>query len=145
MRFMIIVKSNPQIEAGQMPTEAQLANMTTYNEEMLKAGVFLAGEGLHPSAKGARIRFQDGEPVITDGPFAEAKEVIAGFTMIEVASKEEALEWIKKWPHTPEDGEYDLELRQVFAPEDFGEEFTPELREREERMRAEAERNAARG
>lgn len=145
MRFMIIVKSNPEIEAGQMPTETQLANMTTYNEEMLKSGVFLAGEGLHPTAKGARIRFQDGEPVITDGPFAEAKEIIAGFTVIEVASKEEALEWIKKWPHAPEDGDFDLELRQVFAPEDFGEEFTPELREREERMRAEAERNAARG
>ncbi|HET7277096.1 MAG TPA: YciI family protein [Dermatophilaceae bacterium] len=145
MRFMIIVKSNRDIEAGKMPTEAQLANMTAYNEEMLKAGVFLTGEGLHPTAKGARIRFREGEPIITDGPFAEAKEIIAGFTMIEVASKEEALEWIKKWPHTPEDGEFDLELRQVFAPEDFGEEYTPELREREERMRAEAERNAAGG
>jgi hypothetical protein len=144
MRFMIIVKSNPDIEAGKMPTEAQLANMTAYNEELLKAGVFLTGEGLHPTAKGARIQFRDGEPAITDGPFAEAKEVIAGFTMIEVASKEEAIEWIKKWPHAPEDGEFDLELRQVFESEDFGEEFTPELREREERIR-EAERNAARG
>lgn len=145
MRFMIIVKSNPAVEAGQMPTEQQLANMTAYNEEMLRAGVFLTGEGLHPTSKGSRIQFRDGEAVFTDGPFAEAKEVVAGFTIIEVASKEEAIEWVKKWPHAPEDGDFDLELRQVFAPEDFGEEFTPELREREERMRAEAERNAARG
>ena len=145
MRFMIIVKGNAEYEAGAMPTEQQLANMTAYNEEMLAAGVFLTGEGLHPSSKGVRIHVEDGEQTFTDGPFAETKELIAGFTLIEVASREEAVEWVKKWPHAPEDGEFDLELRQVFSAEDFGEEFTPELQEREARMREQAERNAARG
>lgn len=145
MRFMIIVKGNADYEAGAMPTEQQLANMTAYNEEMLAAGVFLTGEGLHPSSKGVRIHVEDGAQTFTDGPFAETKELIAGFTLLEVASREEAVEWVKKWPHAPEDGEFDLELRQVFSAEDFGEEFTPELQEREARMREQAERNAARG
>ena len=146
MRFMIIVPATPESEAGAMPTEQQLADMTAYNEELLKAGVLVAGEGLHPTSRGARLTYTpDGEVRVTDGPFAEAKELIAGFTIIDVSSKEEAIEWLKKWPRSSLDGEFTLELRQVFADEDFGEEFTPELREREARMREEAARNAAQG
>jgi len=145
MRFVIFVKGNTDYEAGAMPSEAQLKNMTDYNEQLIKSGVFLAGEGLHPTAKGAKIRFSDGEMQVTDGPFAEAKEIVAGFTIIDVASREEALEWLRKWPHASEDGEFDLELRQAFAPEDFGDEFTPELQAREAKLREAAERNAAQG
>jgi len=148
MRFMIIVpaSSDSDSEDGPAGTEQQFADMQAYNEEMLKAGVFIDGEGLHPSAKGARVSMQDGEWVVTDGPFAEAKELIAGFTIIEVSSREEALEWVKKWPVScaPEPGQA-LELRQVLSPEDLGDAFTPELREREEQMRAEAARMAAQG
>ncbi|MFC7597883.1 YciI family protein [Terrabacter sp. GCM10028922] len=146
MRFMIIVPASPDSEQGSTGTEQQFADMTAYNEEMLKAGVFVDGQGLHPTAKGARVTWEDGDWVVTDGPFAEAKELIAGFTIIDVSSREEALEWLKKWPVScvPDPGQA-LELRQVYAPEDFGDEFTPELREREEKMRAEAARNAARG
>jgi hypothetical protein len=131
MRFMIIRKADADTEAGVMPTEEQLAAMTAYNEELLRAGVLLAGEGLHPSAAGARITFRGGTPTIVDGPFTEAKELIAGFTMIEVRSREEAIEWVKRWP----EADAELELRRVFADEDFGEAFTPELREAEQRMR----------
>jgi hypothetical protein len=131
MRFMIIRKADADTEAGVMPTEEQIATMTAYNEELLKAGVLLAGEGLHPSAKGARIVFRGGTPTVIDGPFTEAKELIAGFTMIEVSSREEALEWVKRWP----EADVELELRQVFSDEDFGEAFTPELREKEQAMR----------
>lgn len=146
MRFMIIVHGDAAYEAGAMPTEQQLADMTAYNEELLKAGVLVAGEGLHPSSKGARLTYTpDDEVRVTDGPFAEAKELIAGFTMIDVSSKEEAIEWLKKWPRSSFDGEFTLTLRQVFAEEDFGDEFTPELREREARMREEAARSAAQG
>jgi hypothetical protein len=145
MRFMIIVKGNAQTEAGELPTEQQLANMTAYNEELLRAGVFLAGEGLKDSSSGMRVTIKDGEQTFTDGPFAEAKELIAGFTLIEVASREEAVEWVKKWPHAPEDGDFELEIRQVMEADDLGEAFTPELREREDAMRREAERNAAQG
>jgi hypothetical protein len=133
MRFMIIRKADADTEAGVLPTEEQLAAMTAYNEEMLRAGVLLAGEGLHPSAKGARAVFRDGTPTVTDGPFTEAKELIAGFTMIQVRSREEAIEWVKRWPET----DVELELRQVFAEEDFGEALTPELRAKEQRMRDE--------
>ncbi len=146
MRFMIIVPASPDSEQGSMGTEQQFADMQSYNEEMLKAGVFFDGQGLQPTNKGARLTWESGDWVVTDGPFAEAKELIAGFTIIDVSSRDEALEWLKRWPAScvPDPGQY-LELRQVFSPEDFGDEFTPELREREERMREEAARNAARG
>jgi hypothetical protein len=120
-----------------MPEEKLFSAMMKYNEEMGKAGVLLTGEGLHPSSKAARIKFSGGKPRIVDGPFAEAKELIAGFTMIEVKSREEAIEWVKRWPPLDGDGEVELELRQVFEAADFGAEFTPELREVEERLRAE--------
>ncbi len=132
MRFMMLVKASPESEAGVMPSEEILTEMGNYNEELVKAGVLLAGEGLHPSAKGARIRYAGKERTVVDGPFAEAKELIAGFWLIQVKSKEEALEWAKRVPF--QDGE--VELRQVFEAEDFGPEFTPELREQEERQRA---------
>lgn len=146
MRFMIIVPSTPTIEQGGAGTEQQYADMQAYNEQMLRAGVFVDGEGLHPSSKGARAAWQDGEWVVTDGPFTESKELVAGFTILDVSSREEALEWLRRWPVScaPEPG-HALELRQIMRAEDFGDELTPELREREERMRAEAARNAARG
>jgi hypothetical protein len=137
MRFMIIRKADEQTEAGVMPGEELLTAMGQYMEDLVKAGVLLAGEGLHPSSKGSRIRFSGGKPTVTDGPFAEAKELIAGFTLIQVKSRDEALEWVKRWPAQDGDGAAELELRQVFEAEDFGEEFTPELREAEERLRAE--------
>ena len=137
MRFMIIRKADEQTEAGVMPGEALLTAMGSYMGDLAKAGVLLAGEGLQPSSKGSRIRFSAGKPVVTDGPFAEAKELIAGFTLIEVSSREEALEWVKRWPAEDGDGAVELELRQVFEADDFGPEFTPELREAEERIRAE--------
>jgi hypothetical protein len=136
MRFMIIRKADRDTEAGTMPSQELLADMIRYNEELLKAGVLLAGEGLQPSSKGARIKFSRGKPTITDGPFTEAKELIAGFTMIQARSKEEALEWVKRWPSSDGNGEAELELRQVFEADDFGTEFTPELRAQEERQRA---------
>jgi hypothetical protein len=137
MRFMIIRKADKDTEAGCLPKEGLLAAMLKYHEDLGKAGVLLQGEGLQPSAKGTRVKFHadsDGKPTVTDGPFTETKELIAGFTMIQVRSKEEALEWVKRWP--VEDGDVELELRQVFEAEDFGPEFTPELREQEERLRA---------
>jgi hypothetical protein len=135
MRFMIIRKADRDTEAGVLPDEKLLAAMTAYNEELVKAGVMLAGEGLHPSARGARMTFQNGKPVVVDGPFAETKELIAGFTLIQVKSREEALEWLKRWPTEDGHGHVELELRQVFEMEDFGEAFTPELRAQEERQR----------
>jgi hypothetical protein len=133
MRFMVIVKASEATENGEMPTEHELAEMGAYNEELVKAGIMLAGEGLHPSSKGARVRFDsDGGASVIDGPFAETKELVAGFWILEVSSREEVLEWVKKAPFR--DGE--LEVRQVFAAEDFGAEFTPELREQEDRHRA---------
>jgi hypothetical protein len=137
MRFMIIRKADRKTEAGVMPSQELLAAMGKYMEELVKAGVLLAGEGLQPTSKGARIRFSGGKPTVTDGPFAEARELIAGFTLIQVKSREEALEWVRRWPPLDGDGSAELELRQVFEAEDFGAEFTPELREAEERMRAE--------
>lgn len=133
MRFMVIVKANQDTEAGVMPKEAMLAAMGKYNEELVKAGVMLAGEGLHPSSKGVRVSFgAGGKRAVVDGPFAETKELIAGFWLWQVRSKEEAIEWIKRAPF--EDGDV-IEIRQVFEAEDFGAELTPELREQEERLR----------
>ncbi|MGH3517971.1 MAG: YciI family protein [Haloechinothrix sp.] len=138
MRYMVIVKADQKSEAGVMPSEQVLTEMGNYNEELVKAGVMLAGEGLHASSKGARVRFSgDGTTTVTDGPFAETKELIAGFWLIQVKSKEEALEWVKRVPN-PEGEEFEIELRQVFEADDFGDEFTPELREQEERLRAQS-------
>ncbi len=132
MRFMVIVKANKDSEAGVMPSEKMLTEMGKFNEELAKAGVMLAGDGLHPSSKGARVKFSGGKRIVTDGPFAETKELIAGFWLWQVKSKEEAIEWLKRAPF--EDTE--VEIRQLFEAEDFGDEFTPELREQEERVRA---------
>ena len=136
MRFMMIVKANQESEAGILPTEKELADMAKFNEEMVKAGVLLAAEGLHASSKGARISFSGRKRIVTDGPFAETKELIAGFWLWQVGSMEEAIEWLKRAPF---DGGTELEIRQVFEAEDFGAEFTPELREQEERLRAQVE------
>ena len=141
MRVMVIVKANEESEAGQMPSEELLAAMGKYNEELAKAGVMLAGEGLHPSSKGVRVRFSGAKRTIIDGPFTETKELIAGFWLIQAKSKEEAIEWVKRSPNPFPGEESEIEIRQVFEAEDFGEEFTPELREQEERLRAQAARN----
>jgi hypothetical protein len=136
---MIIVKANKDSEAGIMPDEKLLSEMGKYNEELVKAGIMLAGEGLHPSSKGARVRFSGRERTVIDGPFSETKELIAGFWLWQVKSKEEAIEWVKRCPN-PMAGESEIEIRQVFEAEDFGAEFTPELREQEERLRAQIEK-----
>ncbi|QBI20090.1 YciI family protein [Egibacter rhizosphaerae] len=139
MRFMIIRKADAATEAGELPTEDQMEAMTAYNEELLKAGVLAGGEGLQPSSKGARVTFSGGTPSVVDGPFTETKELIAGFTLIEVRSREEAIEWVKRWPES----DVELELRQVFAPEDFGDAYTPELEERETRMAEQLDERSA--
>ncbi|MDX6445460.1 MAG: hypothetical protein QOH71_2534 [Blastocatellia bacterium] len=133
MRFMVIVKANNDSEAGVMPTEKMLTEMGKFNEELVKAGVMQAADGLHPSSKGARVKFSEGKTTVIDGPFAETKELITGYWMWQVKSKDEAIEWLKRAPF--EDTE--VEIRQVFEAEDFGAEFTPELRKQEERLRAE--------
>jgi hypothetical protein len=138
MRFMIIVKASKESEAGEMPSTELLAAMGNYNEELVKAGVMLAGDGLHPTSKGARVRFDGKKRTVIDGPFAETKELIAGFWIWQVKSRDEAIEWLKRAPF---DGGTEIEVRQVFEAEDFGEEFTPELREQEARLMAEAARN----
>jgi hypothetical protein len=135
---MIIVKATKDSEAGVMPSEKLLTEMGKFNEELVKAGIMLAGEGLQPSSKGARVRFSGDKRTVIDGPFAETKELIAGFWLWQVKSKEEAIEWVKRCPN-PMKGESEIEIRQVFEAEDFGAEFTPELREQEERLRAQAE------
>jgi hypothetical protein len=135
MRFMVMVRADKNTEAGVMPSEKLLAEMGKYNEELVKAGIMLAGEGLHPSSKGARVRFSGGKRTVIDGPFTEAKELIAGFWLWQVRSLDEAIEWVKRCPN-PLEGESEIEIRQVFEAEDFGAEFTPELREQEERLRA---------
>ena len=135
MRFMVIVKATADSEAGVMPSEQLLAEMGAYNEELVKAGVMQAGEGLHPSRKGARVRFSGKSRTVVDGPFAETKELVAGFWLWNCASLQEAVEWVKRCPN-PMPGESEIEIRQVFEAEDFGAEFTPELREQEERLRA---------
>ena len=132
MRFMVIVKANKDSEAGVMPNEKMLADMGKFNEELAKAGVMLAGEGLHASSKGARVKFSGGKQVVIDGPFAETKELVAGFWLWQVKSLDEAIDWLKRAPF--EDTE--VEIRQVFEAADFGDEFTPELREQEERVRS---------
>ncbi len=131
MRFMVIVKANKDTEAGVLPSQEELAEMGKYNEELVKAGVMLAGEGLQASSKGARVKFSGKKRSVTDGPFSETKELIAGFWLWQVRSKEEAIEWLKRAPF--QEGE--VEIRQVFEAEDFGAEFTPELREQEDRLR----------
>ena len=133
MRFMVIVKADKQTEAGVMPSEQQLADMGRYNEELVKAGILLAGEGLHPTSKGKRVRFSGDKRTVIDGPFAETKELIAGFWLLQVKSWDEVVEWIKRAPMA----DTELEIRQIFEAEDFGAEFTPELREQEERLRDE--------
>ena len=140
MRFMLIVKSDDDAEAGQMPSEELLTAMGKYNEELVKAGVLLAGEGLHPSSKGARVRFSGQRRSVVDGPFPEAKQLIGGFWLIQVKSKEEAIEWVKRCPN-PTGDEAEIEIRQVFEAEDFGAELTPELREQEQRLRTQAARH----
>ena len=138
MRFMVIVKASKESEAGVMPSEKLLTDMGKFNEELANAGVMLAGEGLHPSSKGARVKFAEGQKTVIDGPFAETKELIAGFWLWKVNSLDEAIAWLKRAPF--EDTE--VEIRQVFEAEDFGAEFTPELREQEDRVRAQAEQTA---
>jgi hypothetical protein len=135
MRFMVIVKANKDSEAGVLPDKKILTEMGKYNEELSKAGVMLAGEGLQPSSKGVRVKFSGGKPTVIDGPFTETKELVAGFWLWQVKSKEEAIEWLKRAPFG---GGTEVELRQVFESEDFGAEFTPELRAQEERIRARA-------
>jgi len=135
---MILVKASKESEAGVMLSEQLLTEMGKFNEELVKAGVMLAGEGLHPSSKGARVRFSGGKRTVIDGPFAETKELIAGFWIWQVKSKEEAIEWVKRCPN-PHNEETEVEIRQVFEAEDFGAELTPELREQEERLRAQSE------
>ena len=131
MRFMIIRRADEETEAGVLPTEQQIADMMAYNEELVKAGVLLDGQGLQPSSTAVRISFRDGTPSLTDGPFSETKELIAGFTIIDVKSRDEALEWVKRWPEP----NVDLELRQLFEAPDFGDAFTPELQAKEAELR----------
>src|SRR5438105_15513852 len=138
MRFMVIVKADKNSEAGVLPDEKILGDMGKFNEELVKAGVMLAGEGLHPTSKGAKVRFNGGARTVIDGPFTEAKEIVAGYWVWECASREEALEWLKRAPF---DGGVEIELRQIFEADDFGEQLTPELREANERPRRQAAHN----
>jgi len=141
MRVMVMVKATRESEAGKMPGTELLAAMGKFNEELAKAGVMLAGEGLHPSAKGKRVRFSGPQRTVTDGPFAETKELVAGFWLWQVESMDEAVEWVRRCPN-PMEGDSEIEIRPLFEADDFGDEFTPELRAQEERVRAEAERAA---
>ncbi|WP_439638236.1 YciI family protein [Nevskia sp.] len=144
MRFMVIIKADADSEAGVMPSEQLLTEMGRYNEELVKAGVMLAGEGLHPSAKGARVRFNGSARTVIDGPFAETRELIAGFWLWQVRSKEEAIEWLKRCPTPMADG-CEVELRQVFEAADFGAELTPELQAQEDRLREQMARPSQAG
>jgi hypothetical protein len=141
MRFMVIRKADEETEAGALPTEALVTAMLKYNAEMVKAGVMLAGDGLKPSSKGARVKFSRGKPTVVDGPFAESKELIAGYSIIQVKSREEALEWLKRWPVEDANGNVELELRQLYEADDFGEEFTPAMRAWEDSLREQAKAN----
>ena len=145
MRVMVIVKSTNNSENGVMPTEKDLAAMGRYNEELVKAGIMLAGEGLHPSSKGKRVHFGGGKKRVVDGPFAESKELIAGYWLWQVRSMDEAVEWVRRCPDPMPGEEPVIEIRPVFEAEDFGAEFTPELRAQEDRIRAEAERQQRKG
>ena len=136
MRFMIIRRADKATEAGVMPSEQTLTLMGNYMQDMVNAGVLLGGEGLKPTSAGALVKFTNGKPKVIDGPFTEAKELIAGYALIQVNSREEVLEWVKRWPAVDIDANVELELREMFEADDFGKEFTPELREQEERMRA---------
>ena len=144
MRFMVMVKADKNSEAGVLPDQKLLADMGKYNEELAKAGVLLAGEGLQPSSKGARVRFSGSKRTVIDGPFSETKELIAGFWLIQAKSKQEAIEWVKRAPNPFPGTESEIEIRQVFEAEDFGAEFTPDLREQEKRVGAQAAQNAKR-
>jgi len=139
MRFMILVKATKDSEAGVMPDERLLTDMGKFNEELVKAGIMLDGEGLHPSSKGARVRFSGSNRTVVDGPFPETKELIAGYWIWRVNSKEEAIEWVKRCPNPMPNVDSEIEIRQIFEAEDFGKEFTPELREQEARVRAQSE------
>lgn len=141
MRVMVLIKANQDTEAGVLPSERLLTEMGAYNEELVNAGVMLAGEGLHPSAKGKRVKFSKGKTTVIDGPFAETKELIAGFWLWQVKSMDEAVEWVKRIPN-PDGTESEIEIRPVFEADDFGDDFTPELREQEERLRARIEKNS---
>ena len=141
MRVMVMVKATRNSEAGKLPDEKLLTAMGKFNEDLVKAGVMLAGEGLHPSSRGKRVRFSGGKKTVIDGPFAETKELVAGFWIWQVKSLEEALEWVRRCPDPMPGEESEIEIRPVFEPEDFGKELTPELRAQEERLRAEASRN----
>ncbi len=143
MRVMVLIKANKDSEAGVMPSEKLLTEMGQFNEELVKAGMMLAGEGLHPSSKGARVRFSGEKRTVIDGPFAETKELIAGYWLWQVKSLEEAIEWVKRCPNPFPDAESEVEIRPVFESEDFGAEFTPELREQEERLRAQIEKQTS--
>jgi hypothetical protein len=136
MRFMILIKADKNSEAGTMPSEQLLTDMGKFNEELVNAGIMLAGEGLHPSSKGARVRFSGSKRTVIDGPFAETKELVAGFWLWQVKSKAEAIEWVKRIPNPMPGTETEVEIRQVFEAEDFGAELTPELREQEATLRA---------
>jgi hypothetical protein len=138
MRFMVMVKATPESEAGNMPSQELLAAMTKYNEELVRAGVMLAGEGLHPSSKGARVHFDGASRKVVDGPFTETKELVAGFWLWQCKSMEEAIEWVKRCPN-PMEGPSDIEIRQIFEAADFGAEFTPELQQRNDRLRGQLE------
>jgi hypothetical protein len=140
MRVLVIVKATPESEAGALPDQEMLTAMGRYNEELVKAGVMLAGEGLHPSSKGKRVVFNDSDTRVVDGPFAEVKELVAGFWLWQVSSVEEAVEWARRCPNPAGGGESQLEIRPVFEAEDFGEALTPELREQDERLRAQTSR-----
>jgi hypothetical protein len=142
MRVMVIVKANKDSEAGVLPDEKLLTEMGTFNEELVKAGVMLAGEGLHPSSKGKRVKFSGDKRTVIDGPFAETKELIAGFWLWKVKSMDDAVQWVKRSPNPFPDAESEIEIRQIFEAEDFGAEFTPELREQEDRLRAQIEKQA---
>lgn len=143
MRVMVLIKADKDSEAGMMPNEQLLTEMGKFNEELVKAGVMLAGEGLHPSSKGKRVRFSGGKKTVIDGPFTETKELIAGFWLWQVRSIDEAVEWVKRMPHPVTAAETEVEIRPVFEAEDFGDEFTPELQEQEARLRSQIEANAA--
>ena len=145
MRVMVIVKASPESEAGVMPSTELLTAMGQYNEELVKAGVMLAGEGLQPSAKGKRVRFDGNQRTVIDGPFAETKELIAGFWVWQVRSMDEAVEWARRCPNPMPGSDAEIEIRQIFEAEDFGAEFTPELREQEERLRAQTAKRSPKG
>ena len=142
MRFMIIRKADAETEASVLPSRELMDAMMAYNQKMVDAGVMLAGEGLKPSKDGFRVKFSGGRPSVIDGPFAETKELVAGYTIIKVKTREEALEWVKRWPAEDAHGRVELEVRQLYEAEDFGEEFTPDMQRHEELMREQAARNA---